>query len=86
MAIGLGDIFSIGSSLLSGGSSSSTTSYAPQAPDVSFTRYMRKYQEPETAGKVGGIGKTSADYTQFLQAWDNYLNNDYLEMSKRMGL
>ena len=86
MAIGLSEIFSIGASILGGSGGGSQQTYEPSAPDVSFTRYMRKYQEPEVAGKVGGIGKTSADYTQFLQAWDNYLNNDYLEMSKRMGL
>lgn len=85
MAIGLGDIFSIGASVLGGGGGSSTT-YKPSAPDVSFKEYMytttRGVQAQATP--VGGVGKTSADYTQFLRAWDDYLNNDYLEMSKRI--
>lgn len=84
MAIGLGDIFSIGASLLGGGSSG--TPYTPEARDISFKEYMytttRGVQAEATP--VGGVGKTSADYTQFLRAWDDYLNNDYLEMSKRM--
>jgi len=83
MAIGLGDIFSIGASVLGGGGGSSTT-YTPSARGVDFTRYMIDARSPEKAVGVGGVGKTSADYTQFLRAWDDYLSNDYLEMSKRI--
>jgi len=82
MAIGLGDIFSIGASVLGGGGGSSTT-YTPSARGVDFTRYMIDARSPEKAVGVGGVQQTSAQYSQFLQAWDNYLKNDYLEMSKR---
>ena len=85
MAIGLGDIFSIGASVLGGGGGSST-SYTPTIDKkVDFSKYMyeTKKSVPQ-ATTVGGVGKTSADYTQFLRAWDDYLSNDYLEMSKRI--
>ena len=56
MAIGLGDIFSIGASVLGGGGGSSTT-YTPSAPDVSFKEYMytttRGVQAQATP--VGGV-------------------------------
>ena len=38
---------------------------------------------PEEAGEVGSVGG-AAQYNQLLAAWDSYLNNEYLEMSKRI--
>lgn len=81
MALGIGDIFKIGASILGGGGGGVPD--APTAPDVDFTRYMIDVRSPEKAVGVGGVQQTSAQYSQFLQAWDNYLKNDYLEMSKR---
>lgn len=82
MALGISDIFSIGASLLGGGGSG--VPETPTAPDIDFSRYMIDVGTPEKAVSVGGVQQTSAQYSQFLQAWDNYLKNEYLEMSKRM--
>jgi hypothetical protein len=83
MAIGLGDIFSIGASILGDESSTSYTPTVDKKVDFSKYMYETKKSVPQ-ATTVGGVGKTSADYTQFLRAWDDYLSNDYLEMSKRI--
>lgn len=82
MALGIGDIFKIGASLLGGGGGAGIPE-SPTAPDIDYTRYMIDVRSPEKAVGVGGVQQTSAQYSQFLQAWDNYLKNDYLEMSKR---
>jgi len=39
--------------------------------------------KPEQAVPVK-FGQSSAQYSEFLQAWDNFLNNDYAEMAKRI--
>ena len=44
---------------------------------------MMDTASPQEAEKVR-FGQTSAQYTEFLQAWDSYLNNEYLEMAKRI--
>jgi hypothetical protein len=36
-----------------------------------------------TAADVGQVGG-AVQYNQLLSAWDSYLNNEYLEMSKRI--
>ena len=85
MAIGLGDIFSIGASVLGGGGGSSTPYTPSRDKKVNFSSYMYSTTRAvPQATPVGAVGKTSADYTQFLRAWDDYLSNDYLEMSKRI--
>jgi len=40
-------------------------------------------KDPEPAGQVGQVGG-AVQYNQLLAAWDSYLNNEYLEMSKRI--
>ena len=43
----------------------------------------RETADPEAA-KTVEFGQSSAQYSEFLQAWDNFLNNEYAEMAKRI--
>tara|TARA_X000001388_G_C2233745_1_gene124320 strand:- start:5651 stop:5899 length:249 start_codon:yes stop_codon:yes gene_type:complete len=81
MSLGWNAIFGIGANILSGRDGGGV-GQAPQAPDVSFTRYMMTTESPEEAEAVRFGEGTS--YAEFLRAWDSYLNNEYLEMSKRI--
>tara|TARA_R100000908_G_C3725331_1_gene126602 strand:- start:492 stop:746 length:255 start_codon:yes stop_codon:yes gene_type:complete len=82
MALGFSEIFSIGASILGGGIGGGGMSQTPQAPDINFTRYMRETASPSESEAVRFGESTS--YSEFLRAWDSYLNNDYAEMSKRI--
>tara|TARA_R110002126_G_scaffold162454_1_gene310415 strand:+ start:587 stop:850 length:264 start_codon:yes stop_codon:yes gene_type:complete len=72
------------------GSKSSNNS-APSAAEqmaaaktaYNFKPYMADLEAPAAAVKVGGIAQGSS-YAELLSAWDNFLTNDYLEMSKNM--
>ena len=81
MSLGFTEMLSIGASVLGGSSGGGVQQV--QAPDVNFTRFMMTTESPEQAQTVT-FGQTSAQYTEFLQSWDSYLNNEYLEMSKRI--
>lgn len=81
MSLGFTEMLSIGASVLGGRSGGGVQQI--EAPDVNFTRFMMTTESPEQAQTVK-FGQTSAQYTEFLQAWDSYLNNEYLEMSKRI--
>ena len=81
MSLGWNAIFGIGANILSGRDGGGV-GQAPQAPDVSFTRYMMTTESPEEAEAVRFGEGTS--YAEFLKAWDSYLNNEYLQMSKRI--
>jgi len=50
---------------------------------INFSQYKMQTKAPEPAGKVGAVS-AAVTYNQLLSAWDDYLNNDYLEMSKRI--
>ena len=82
MSLGFKEALTIGASIL-GGRSGGGGVQQIQAPDINFTRFMMTPSSPEEAGTVK-FGQTSAQYSEFLQAWDSYLNNEYLEMSKRI--
>ena len=82
MSLGFKEILGIGASILGGGIGGGGAQQI-EAPDINFTRYMMDTASPQEAEKVR-FGQTSAQYTEFLQAWDSYLNNEYLEMAKRI--
>ena len=50
---------------------------------INFNPYKMQTKDPEPAGQVGQVAG-AAQYNQLLAAWDSYLNNEYLEMSKRI--
>ena len=81
MSLGWSAIFGIGADILSGRDGGGV-GQTPEAPDISFTRYMETTESPAEAETVRFGESTS--YAEFLRAWDSYLNNEYLEMSKRI--
>lgn len=83
MALGIGEILGIGASILGGTSGGGAGVSAPTIIDVPKLYEYRETAEPEAAKKVE-FGQSSAQYSEFLQAWDSYLNNEYAEMAKRI--
>ena len=85
MALGIGEILGIGASILGRSSASAksgmTAAEAKLAYD--FEDYKMTIAKPEQAVPVKFV-QSSAQYSEFLQAWDNFLNNDYAEMAKRI--
>jgi len=74
----------IGSRMLSGGSQSTAAMTAADVKSaINFTPYKMQTSAPEKAGEAGQVGG-AVQYNQLLSAWDSYLNNEYLEMSKRI--
>jgi len=65
----------------SGGSSDSGVSVAEAKAAYDFEK--RPMAKPQEAVAVGGVGQ-AVQYNDLLRAWDDYLNNEYLELSKRM--
>jgi hypothetical protein len=82
MSLGFTEMLSIGASVLGSGIGGGGMPQTPQAPDINFTRYMRSTTSPSESEAVRFGESTS--YSDFLRAWDSYLNNDYAEMSKRI--
>lgn len=85
MAIGLGSIFGIASSVLGSRSSSGTSkgmTAAEAMAAIDFEEYKRTITKPQEAvpTKIGAV----TQYSDLLNAWDDYLNNEYLELSKRI--
>tara|TARA_A100001011_G_C14243831_1_gene814541 strand:+ start:674 stop:940 length:267 start_codon:yes stop_codon:yes gene_type:complete len=74
----------MGNKMLGGGGQSGPAITAADAKAaINFTPYKMQTSSPEQAGEVGSVGG-AAQYNQLLAAWDSYLNNEYLEMSKRI--
>ena len=70
-------------SKMSGGGGGPTMTAADVKSAINFTPYKMQTSAPEQAGEVGQVGG-AVQYNQLLSAWDSYLNNEYLEMSKRI--
>ena len=83
MALGISEILGIGASILGGRSSGGTGVPSPTIIDMPKMYEYRETAEPEAAKKVE-FGQSSAQYSEFLQAWDSFLNNEYAEMAKRI--
>lgn len=66
-----------------GGQSGPAITAADAKAAINFSDYRMQTSSPEQAGEVGLVGG-AAQYNQLLAAWDSYLNNEYLEMSKRI--
>lgn len=81
MALGISEILSIGASVLGGKGSGGVP--APTIIDMPKLYEYRETAEPEAAKSVE-FGQSSAQYSEFLQAWDSFLNNEYAEMAKRI--
>lgn len=82
------EIFSAASTVMgsknSGGSESSAAEQMAAAKAAyNFKPYMQDLQQPEESVKVGGVAQGSS-YSELLSAWDNFLSNDYAEMSKNI--
>ena len=73
----------LGSRMSGGGGRGPTMTAADVKSAINFTPYKMQTSAPEQAGEVGQVGG-AVQYNQLLNAWDNYLNNEYLEMSKRI--
>jgi len=71
----------VGSRALSGGSEGSGISVAEAKAAYDFDK--RPFAKPKEATPAGQVS-AAVTYNQLLSAWDDYLNNDYLEMSKRI--
>ena len=80
-------IFNAASTVMSNRQSSqpksAATTMAEAKAAYNFKPYMEELKTPTQAVKVGAITQGSS-YTELLNAWDNFLNNDYLEISKSM--
>ena len=79
-------IFTAASTVLGRGSSETSNSgisVAEAKAAYNFEPYKMEIAEPKEAGKIGGVG-AATQYNELLSAWDNYLNNEYLELSKRI--
>lgn len=83
MALGISEILSIGASVLGGRSGGGTGVPAPTIIDMPKLYEYRETADPEAAKSVE-FGQSSAQYSEFLQAWDSFLNNEYAEMAKRI--
>jgi len=83
MALGISEILGIGASILGGKSSGGTGVPSPTIIDMPKMYEYRETADPEAA-KTVEFGQSSAQYSEFLQAWDNFLNNEYAEMAKRI--
>ena len=66
-----------------GGGRGPTMTAADVKSAINFNPYKMQTKDPEPAGQVGQVGG-AVQYNQLLSAWDSYLNNEYLEMSKRI--
>lgn len=78
-------IFTAASTVLGRGSGggNSGISVAEAKAAYDFGPYKMQTTTPQEAGRVGGVGPAT-QYNELLSAWDNYLNNEYLELSKRI--
>lgn len=83
MALGISEILSIGASVLGGRSSGGTGVPSPTIIDMPKLYEYRETTDPEVA-KTVEFGQSSAQYSDFLEAWDSFLNNEYAEMAKRI--
>tara|TARA_R100000455_G_C6247730_1_gene105077 strand:- start:727 stop:984 length:258 start_codon:yes stop_codon:yes gene_type:complete len=66
----------------SGGSSAAVNAAQAKAA-VDFSEYKRDLVAMPQAVPVGAV-TGAAQYNQLLAAWDSYLNNEYLELAKRI--
>jgi|TARA_A100001391_G_C4904744_1_gene234693 hypothetical protein len=73
----------LGSRMAGGNQPTATMTAADVKSAINFTPYKMQTSAPEQAGEVGQVGG-AVQYNQLLSAWDSYLNNEYLEMSKRI--
>jgi hypothetical protein len=83
MSLGIGEILGIGASILGGRSGGGTGVSAPTIINMPKRYEYRETVDPEVA-KTVEFGESSAQYVEFLQAWDSFLNNEYSEMAKRI--
>ena len=77
-------IFTAASTVLGRGASGSRNSGINIAEAMAAYDFPRRpMAKPQEAVAVGGVGPAT-QYNELLSAWDNYLNNEYLELSKRI--
>jgi len=63
--------------------SSAAVNAAQAKAAVDFSEYKRDLTAMPQAVPVGAV-TGAAQYNQLLAAWDSYLNNEYLELAKRI--
>jgi hypothetical protein len=73
----------LGSRMAEGNQPTAAMTAADVKSAINFTPYKMQTSAPEKAGEAGQVGG-AVQYNQLLSAWDSYLNNEYLEMSKRI--
>lgn len=73
----------LGSRMAEGNQPTAAMTAADVRSAINFTPYKMQTSAPEKAGEAGQVGG-AVQYNQLLSAWDSYLNNEYLEMSKRI--
>lgn len=73
----------LGSRMAEGNQPTAAMTAADVKSAINFTPYKMQTSAPEKAGEAGQV-VGAVQYNQLLSAWDSYLNNEYLEMSKRI--
>jgi len=73
----------LGSRMAEGNQPTAAMTAADVKSAINFTPSKMQTSAPEKAGEAGQVGG-AVQYNQLLSAWDSYLNNEYLEMSKRI--